>query len=156
MLKEVFLGIGSIALPLSGVAIAMDIMGKIGVTTFAKGLADMAIVIGGVSTVIGVIGALASLPYISEFISTGIDITQKVFKGIGSVGTELGITALALVAMGLATPAVMASGLAGFAILVDGVSVVIVSLGALAQIPRIYLASWRRRRITLQSRRDSR
>lgn len=131
-------------------------MGSIGVSTFAKGLADFAIVVGGVSTVIGVIGALATLPYVSEFISTGIDITQRVFRGIASIGTELGITALALVAMGLATPATMVSGLAGFAIVVDGVALVIASLGALAQIPRIYLVGRRRWRIALSSRRNSR
>lgn len=151
-IKEVFLGLATISLPLLGLGVALNAMGTIGVSTFAKGLADFGIIVGGASGTIAVLGGLVSIPYVSEFISSGIKTVKDVFNGLWEVAIPLGGMAVALIGMGLATPATMLSGLVGFAIVVDGVSLVIASLGALAQIPRFYLASRRRWKIISTSR----
>lgn len=156
MLKEIFLGLAIISVPLVGAGIALNAMGKIGVTSFAKGLADFAIIVGGVSALVIALGALVSIPYVAGFVSSGITTIKQVFQGIWDIAIPLGAMSLALIGLGLATPATILSGLAGFALVVDGVSLVIVSMGALAQIPRFHLVNWRRWKITMSSRNNYR
>ena len=133
-LKEVFWGIASISPPLLGLSVAMGIMGSIGVSSFAKGLADFAIVVGGTTGVVTAIGALLSIPYFKDFAMTGTDMLIKVFQGLWDIAVPLlGFTGYLLL-MGLATPAPIALGLAGFAIVVGGLTTVLVALGALKQI----------------------
>lgn len=129
-------------------------MGKIGVSTFAKGLVDFGIIVGGVSGVVTILGALVSVPYVSGFISSGIKTIKEIFNGLWEVAIPLGAMSFALIGLGLATPATVLSGLAGFALVVDGTALIIASLGALAQIPRFHLVSWRRWKVTMSSRRN--
>lgn len=134
-IKEVFWGLAQVSPPLLGLGVALNAMGKIGVSTFAKGLADFGIIVGGVSGVVTILGALVSIPYVSGFISSGVKTIKEVFKGLWEVAIPLGGMSVALIGLGLASPVTILSGLAGFALVVDGTALVIASLGALSQIP---------------------
>ena len=136
-LKEVFLGIGSIALPLTYVSALVGIMGTIGVAEFAKGLADLAIVISGTSILITAIGALMSIPSFSDFLSTGIESVTKLFNGLWEIALPLGVLSAGIVVLGFVNPSVLAMGIAGFAIVVVGLEAVLIALGALMEIPHV-------------------
>ena len=131
----VFNGLGSIVLPLTAVSAGVVELGKIGVASVAKGFADLAIIIGGTSALITAIGALISLPYFSDFISTGVASVVSVFNGLWQVALPIGTLSVLLVKLGIASPATILSGLAGFALVIAGLELVLVALGALQQIP---------------------
>ena len=131
----VFNGLGSIVLPLTAVSAGVVQLGKIGVASVAKGFADLAIIIGGTSVLITAIGALISLPYFSDFISTGVASVVSVFNGLWQVALPIGTLSVLLVKLGIASPATILSGLAGFALVIAGLELVLVALGALQQIP---------------------
>ena len=128
-LKEIFLGLAIISPELLGMGIALNAMGKIGVKTFAKGFADLAIIIGGTTTLITVIGGLLSIGDFQKFLDTGIDSVKKVFQGLWDVAIPLAAFGAAIVALGFVNPATVALGIAGFAIIVAGLEAVLAGLG---------------------------
>ena len=132
LLKEVFWGLALISPPLLALGVAFNAMGTIGVKNFALGLADFAIIVGGTTVLITAIGALLSIPYFSEFLSTGIDSLTKTFKGLWDIAIPLAGMSAYLIVMGFASPALIASGIAGFAIVVGGLELLLVALGALS------------------------
>lgn len=150
-IKDVFWGLAQVSLPLLGLGIALNAMGKISVSTFAKGLADFGIIVGGVGGVVTALGALVSIPYVSGFISSGIKTIKEVFNGLWEVAIPLGGMSVALIGLGLATPATILSGLAGFTLVIGGVGLIVTALGALSQIPRFHLVNRRRRKTTMSS-----
>ena len=131
---KVFKGLWDIAIPIVATSAYVVVLGKIGVGTVAKGLADMAIIIGGAVAIITAVGALISIPYFSDFLDTGIESTKKVFNGLYDIALPIGVLSSIIALLGLATPAVILSGLAGFALVVGGLEAVLVALGALKQI----------------------
>ena len=112
-------------------------MGTIGVAEFAKGLADLAIVISGTSILITAIGALMSIPSFSDFLSTGIESVTKLFNGLWEIAVPLGVLSAGIVVLGFVNPSVLAMGIAGFAIVVVGLEAVLIALGALMEIPHV-------------------
>ena len=131
----VFEGLWSIMLPLTALSLGVVALGKIGVATVAKGFADFAIIVGGISTLITAIGALISIPYFSDFLATGVTSVVSVVNALGDIAVPLGVLSGILISMGIASPGVILSGLAGFAAVIGGLEVVLVALGALNQIP---------------------
>lgn len=131
----VFKGLWDIILPLTAMSAGIVLLGKIGVKDVALGFAGLAIIIDGIPAVITAIGALLSIPYFHEFLSTGISSVQAAFNGLWEVAVPIGALSAALVALGIASPAVVLSGLAGFALVIGGVEAILVALGALNQIP---------------------
>lgn len=133
---EIFGGITKILLPLTGVSAGITLLGSMGVSTIAKGLADLAIVILGTEAIITAVGFIDSIA--GEFLNEGIEAMKKLFDGIGDVGLSLGIMSAALMGAGLlggmGVTAVLA-GLADFALIIGGLEVILVALGALKQIP---------------------
>lgn len=133
---ELFKGISKIIIPLAAVSAGVSLLGNIGVTTVAKGIADLAIVILGTEAIVTAVGLIDSIA--GEFLSEGIDAMQKLFKGIGDIGIALGIMSAALMGAGLlggmGTTALV-TGLADFAIVIGGLELILVALGALKQIP---------------------
>jgi hypothetical protein len=111
------------------------VLGKVKVSTVAKGMANAAIVIGGTEVLITAIGALMSIPHFSDFLATGVESLQTAFDGLYEIATPIGLLSGLLVTLGFATPAVTGAGVAGFAIVIGGLEAILVALGALKQIP---------------------
>lgn len=105
------------------------------VKTVLKGLADIAIIIGGVTAVITATGAVLSIGSLSEFLESGIDSLTKVFTGLANIALPLGVTGAAIIAMGsMVSPTTTVKGLADMAIIIGGVEAVITATGALLSI----------------------
>lgn len=134
-IKTAFQGIGSVALEIAGTAAAVAVLGKIGISTVLKGLAGLALILDGVPVVITALGALMSIPGVTDFLGAGVSSIKNAFGGLGDVALEIGVFSALIVGLGLATPATILSGLAGFALVIGGLEVVLVALGALNQIP---------------------
>lgn len=133
MLKKVFLGLLIISVPLAAAAVGIAVMGNIGVSTFAKGLADFAIVVGGLTVLITAIGAFTSIPYVKGFIQTGIETMKQVFDGLGKIMLPYGIFATLLVGTGFASSVIL-PGLLGFAAIMGGLEILMIAIGAVASI----------------------
>ena len=133
---KVFSGIGKIILPLAAVSAGMALLGTLGVGPIAMGLADLAIIIIGTEAVVLAAGAINKIA--GDFISSGIDVIQKIFNGIAKVALPLGVMSAAFMAVGLLGgmgAAALAVGLADFAIVIVGTEAVIAAAGAISKIP---------------------
>ena len=130
-----FKGIAQIAIPLTAVAAACYVLGKVGVGTIAKGFASFAIVVAGVPALLAAVGALMSIPYFDTFLSTGIESVKAVFNGLYDIAIPIGLLSVLMIALGIATPYVILSGFAGFALIVGGTTVLLTAIGALLSIP---------------------
>jgi hypothetical protein len=134
ILGEVFNGLLPVFIPLVLVSAGIVLLGKVAVSDVAKGAANAAIIIAGVEGIMVATGALMSIPYLSDFLSTGIKTMQDVFNGVYEVAVPLGVLSAYIVALGFVSPAVVLSGLAGFALIIGGFTAVLAALGALKQI----------------------
>ena len=134
-LATVFTGLIPALIPIALVSAGMVVIGKVKVSQVAKGLANAAIIIGGTTALITAIGALISIPYFSDFLSTGIKSTQDTFNGLYDIAVPIGILSAYMVVIGLVSPATIALGLAGFAIVIGGAVTLITAIGALLTIP---------------------
>ena len=132
---DTFNGLYEIAIPIGLLSAYMAVVGLVSPATIALGLAGFAIVIAGTVALVTAVGALLSIPYFSDFLSTGITSLQATFNGLYDVALPIGVLSALLVGLGIATPAVILSGLAGFALVIGGFELILVALGALKQIP---------------------
>lgn len=127
--------IGALGLVGAGLAKLGQIVGNIPVSTVAKGLANMAIMIGGLSALYLVVGAVSLINFDLERVM-GI---VKIIGVIGIVGTALSVLAMILGAVGLLTGgmsvAAIAIGLANMAIMIVGLSGLVVVLAAVSKLP---------------------
>lgn len=106
------------------------------VKTILKGLADFAIIVGGVVGVILALGALMEIPGWKDAVTTGIDIVIKVFGGIGQVILPIASVGAAMYLLGnYAQIMEMLKGFANIALILDGVPLVVTALGGLLAIP---------------------
>ena len=134
-LATVFIGLLPALIPIALVSVGMSTLGKANVSQVAKGLANTAIIVGGTTVLITAIGALMSIPYFSDFLSTGITSVTNVFNGLYDIAIPIGILSAYMVVIGLISPATIALGLAGFAIVIGGTVALITAIGALLTIP---------------------
>ncbi len=130
-----FKGLLPIILPISAVSLAMVTLGKVQVSQVAKGMANAAIIVGGTTVLITAIGALMTIPYFSDFLSTGITSTINTFNGLYDIAVPIGLLSAYMVVIGLISPATIALGLAGFAIVIGGTMALVTAIGALLSIP---------------------
>lgn len=100
-----------------------------------KGLADFAIIVGGVVLLIGALGLLASIPGAMDIAKNGINTVGIIFSGLFDIAIPLGLVSVAIIALGKIGVPTVAKGLADFAIIVGGVSVLVGALGLLTSIP---------------------
>ena len=134
-LATVFKGLLPALIPIALVSAGMVVIGKTKVSQVAKGLANTAIIVGGTTVLITAIGALMSIPYFSEFLSTGITSVVDTFNGLYEIAIPIGILSAYMVVIGLISPATIALGLAGFAIVIGGTVALVTAIGALLSIP---------------------
>ena len=134
-LGEVFTGLLPVLIPIALVSAGMATVGKVKVSQVAKGLANTAIIVGGTATLITAIGALMTIPYFSDFLSTGITSVVDTFNGLYDIAVPIGMLSAYMVVIGLISPATIALGLAGFAIVIGGTVALVTAIGALLSIP---------------------
>ena len=84
-LVETFAGLAKIILPLAAFSAGIVGLGAVSPVTVLSGMAGLAIIIGGLELVLLAVGAISKLPYVQEFIDTGVDILIKLFDGIGKI-----------------------------------------------------------------------
>ena len=105
-------------------------------TVALKGIADMAILIGGLDVLILALGALQSIPGFSDFLSTGVNVINSLFDVLRSMFDIKVIGTIALMsALGVVPIPVAAAGVANLAILLGGLSALIEAFGLLSEIP---------------------
>ncbi len=115
---------------------AMCLLGVVPVTIAAKGLANTAILLGGLEVLITAMGALASIPYFMEFLSTGAVVMTKIGQALASIASLSSLGSIAAMCLLGAVPIPLAvAGLENTAILLGGLEVLLTAMGALASIP---------------------
>ena len=100
-----------------------------------KGLADLAIIIGGLEALILAIGLLRKIPGFDEVSKSGLEQIVELFTKLGKVALPIGAFSAIIVGLGFASPMTIISGLAGFALIIAGLEAVLAALGGLRQIP---------------------
>lgn len=109
---------------------------KISPATAAKGIANFAILLGGMEVLITAMGALNSIPGFDDFLNTGVNVTNRLFNVLRNMFDIEVLGSIALIAaFGFVPVATTAKGLANFAIILGGLDVLITALGALNSIP---------------------
>ena len=131
----VFNGLLPALAPIALVSVGLYALGKIKINTVVTGLANAAIIIGGMEILITAIGAFLSLPYLSDFLSVGVQSLVETFNGLYEIIIPIGLLSTYMAGMGLASVGTIASGFAGFALVIGGTEVVITAIGALMSIP---------------------
>lgn len=122
--------VGAIALVgVVGAALAKlaSIVGKIPVSTVAKGLANIAIIIAGMSALFLLIGAVS-------LINFDLDKIMHITKIIGVLGTVGAVLSVFAGIVGLIPIPVVLTGLANIALVLGGITTLIVAFGALTKI----------------------
>ena len=102
----------------------------------ALGIANVAIIIGGLDLLITAVGALNNIPYFSQFLSDGVGVMSTLMSVLRSMFSVEILGTIALIALFGAVPVSMAAlGIANLAIVLGGVTLLIEAFGALSKIP---------------------
>lgn len=108
--------------------------------TLLKGMAELAVVIGGVVLFVEALGLLTRIPGFKKNITEGVDVLVKTFQGIGKILIPLAVmTALmaGLGALGGKGVAAIAIGLADIAIVIAGLEILVTAIGLFTKIPHV-------------------
>lgn len=108
---------------------------KISPKTAAKGIADFAILLGGMDVLITAMGALNSIPGFDNFLNTGVDVINRLFGVLKSMFDIEILTTIGLIgAFGFVPVKTAASGIANLALILGGLDVLVTAMGALDSI----------------------
>lgn len=128
----------------SGIASLFGGLGKIAggktagkslsVTNTLKGIADVALIIGGLTAIVLAYGELRKIEGFDALISSGTEGLANLFGGLMDSILPMTAFATGIVALGHVGIATVTKGIVGFAEIVAGVGVVIVALGELRKI----------------------
>ena len=99
-----------------------------------KGLADVAIIVGGAVLLATAIGAFMQIPNVQKIATDGIDIVVKTFTGFAKILIPLAAVSAGIALLGNANTGTIALGLADLAIIVAGTTAIVTAIGALMQI----------------------
>ena len=104
----------------------------------AKGLASVAIILGGMTALVTALGALQRIPHFKEFVADGGNTLQQVFAAIKKIATpETVATFAAIEVLGAIGVGTAASGIAAAATIIGGLTAIIAAFGGLNKIPGI-------------------
>ena len=103
--------------------------------TVLKGLADIAIIIGGAIVVVEAIGLLMKIPGFEQTAKDGIKAIGIVFEGLWSMIIPITAISLGVVGLGKIGVATVAKGFTDLAIIIGGTAILITAIGALISIP---------------------
>ena len=108
---------------------------KVSPTSAAKGIASLAIILGGFDVLVIAIGALSSIPGFNDFISRGSVTLHQLFNAMEVFSTpEFYLMTATIAALGLLGVSKVASGLVGLAIIIAGFGLIISAFAALSMI----------------------
>ena len=107
------------------------------ISTILKGLADVAIIIGGCTAIIAAMGLIAKIPGVSDTVHDGIEITSQVFWGIAKIIIPLAAMSALVGVMGSFGVKQFVAGLADLAIIILGCEAVILAAGTIASLPYV-------------------
>lgn len=107
--------------------------------SFAKGVGNIAIILGGMQLLITAMGAVNSIPGFKDFLDDGVETITKVGGVLKMLGSPQVILALGgTQALGkLGGPETALKGIEGLAVLIGGVTAIVAAFGALNKIPGI-------------------
>jgi len=103
--------------------------------TVLKGLADLAIIVGGLTLLITAIGLLMKIPGFERTIKQGIKAVGIVFQGLWDIALPLVGASAVIVGLGKIGVTSVLGGLAGMALIIGGLTVLVTAIGALLSIP---------------------
>lgn len=113
---------------------AFDLM-KISPTTALKGIADFAIILGGLELIMVALGAITSIPYFSDFISKGSTVINQIADVLENMFSVKVIGSIALIAaFGLVPVSTVLLGIANLALVLAGLTALVVAFGALSKV----------------------
>lgn len=104
-------------------------------STILKGLADLAIIIGGVLVVVEAFGWLSNIPGIEENTKKGTALLKDLFGGIGEIIIPLAAFSAEAVVLGAIGIKTVLSGLLGMASIIAGTTGLVWAIGALLSDP---------------------
>lgn len=105
------------------------------IKTVLKGVAELAIVTGGVTSLIIAIGLLNQIPGVEDIATRGVDLLKLVFKGIGSIALPLaGVSALTAILGSIGVKQIVL-GFSDLAIILSGTTGLINAIGGVLSIP---------------------
>ena len=103
--------------------------------TILKGLANVAIIVGGVIALVAAVGLLTKIPGFNDTIHEGLTSLGEVFTGLLPVLIPISLVSAGMAVLGKVKVSEVALGLANAAIIVGGTTVLITAIGALLTIP---------------------
>ena len=103
--------------------------------TVLKGLADLAIIVGGLTLLITAIGLLMKIPGFERTIKQGVKAVGIVFQGLWDIALPLVGASAVIVILGKIGVTSVLGGLAGMALIIGGLTVLVTAIGALMSIP---------------------
>jgi hypothetical protein len=103
--------------------------------TVLTGLADLALIIGGITGIVVAIGELTKIPGFDEVVDSGIESLKTVFSGIASIALPLAGMTVGVALLGKVGIKPVLEGLAGMASIMGGTTLIITAVGAIMSIP---------------------
>jgi hypothetical protein len=101
-----------------------------------KGIADLAVILGGFVLIAEAVGYLTNDPAMAQLLSTGVKTLSETFDALDMFTSLNFYGAIATIsALGYVSPAVVAKGVAGLGIVIGGIEAIVGLLGAVSQIP---------------------
>ncbi len=162
-LAKVVTAVASIETIAAAISPLAEFIGEIDLKGAAKGIAGVAIIILGIAAILAALGGLAQIPGFAELVGGGSDMLSLIGTAIGafvgslveglatavnssidqvvsallSVGTAISMIAVVAKIVGKfkMNPAAVAEGFLGVATAIGCIELILVALGALAQIP---------------------
>ena len=137
VMSTLFENLASIVLDIVALSLAIKLLDliKLSPGKSLKGIADLAIILVGFTAIVGVVGALANIPMVSYFITSGAKTLSNLFSAMKVFTTpEFLLATVAIAALGYINPGTVALGVAGLAIIIAGIGLIITAFGALSKI----------------------
>ena len=109
--------------------------------TLLKGMAEIAVLIGGAALFVTALGKLTQIPGFKKALTDGLDGLQKLFLGLAKIALPLaGFSAGIAILGGTTSIKSMAIGLADLAIVVGGLEGLVLAIGGIMNIPGFKVA----------------
>lgn len=137
VMSTLFKNLASIVVDIVALSLAIKLLDliKLSPGKSLKGIADLAIILVGFTAIVGIVGALANIPMVSYFITSGAKTLSNLFTAMEVFTTpEFWGAIIAISALGFINPATVALGIAGLAIIIAGVGLIVAAFGALSMI----------------------
>ena len=142
LLKTVFNGLFSIAIPLTLMTTGVALISKIPYTTVVSGFGGIATIIGGMTALMTAIGLILGNDLLKKFNSGGVEILKTTFNGLYDVFIPLTLISGAVAGLGAVMTATggtgylaILAGLGALAEIIAGVGIVLSAVGLLYEIP---------------------